>query len=234
MPARRRGSRPLPSGRRRGLVARGLAILLGRVLVTRRALGEEGRRAEGAIATHAAFDHDVDAIRERIGREATIDHREGAGAIGDAERVLTPARIALDSAGNDPGADLHAHVTKRRIGGELRLELRWSEIILTSLANRARHQISDRPEHQQAADQEFVSCFHLPASLGSRAATVIVDPPRPVAARAPSPIPNPPPLVHVPPASTRQRSDSSDAPAPTSPRSGAAAPDWSVDRAPAP
>ena len=76
------------------LVARRSACISGRrrVLVARRALGEQLGRLERAVVAHASADDDVDAVGERVGRDAAVDDRERVAAVGDPERVLLAAR----------------------------------------------------------------------------------------------------------------------------------------------
>src|SRR2546423_14732925 len=77
-------------------ISRSFLVLVGSVLITRRALGEQRRRAESVVPTQSAFDDDVDTIGEGIGSDASVDDVVGLRAVGHSERDFSSARIAHD------------------------------------------------------------------------------------------------------------------------------------------
>src|SRR5688572_3077797 len=109
--SRRRSLRRAIPGRR--------LILLGRVLVPRRTLGEERGRHERAGAVVPTFHDNVHAVRERVRNDSAVRHGNDLRAIGHGERNGSTTWIPGDRSRHDARAHLHARVIQRRIALDL-------------------------------------------------------------------------------------------------------------------
>src|SRR5689334_9998536 len=81
-------------------------------------------------------------------------------------KVFAPTWISLNRARHDPRANLHADIAKGRIRGKLGRELGRCQIVDARLPDGARHQVADRAEDQDAAEQKLRSRFHVRQSVG--------------------------------------------------------------------
>src|SRR3954469_6197997 len=142
------------------LVSRGLLVFVGRVFIARRALGEQGRRAERIVAAESTFDDDVDTVGKGVGRDAAVDDVIRLRAVGHLERDLAAAGIAHDRAIHDSRADLDASLVESRIRSRLRRQLTGSQVVDSGVADGAGGQIARGADHEYAADDEFAAWLH--------------------------------------------------------------------------
>jgi len=135
-------------------------VFVGSVLISRCALGEQGRGAECIVSTEPAFNDDIDTVGECVGSDAAIDDVISLRTVGHPERDLSSARIAHDRAVDDTRANFDTSLIKRRIGFRFRRELAGRQVVDAGVLDRARGEIARGANDEGAADEELCAWLH--------------------------------------------------------------------------